>query len=140
MSVSLPAEEINDPRFHGLDPDRYEKRPPDGATRYAEGEQKRGSNGMSTPQRLAVPDTDQISAPRATCTRCAPTMVLYAKSAGQRPYDRSDGQLGWNRCHCSGARRMRASSSAARRWVTSATSPSTGTGDLTTAWWPSPSK
>ena len=31
---------------------------------------------------------------------------------------RSDGQLGWRRCHCSGARRIRSSSAWARSWVT----------------------
>ena len=52
------------------------------------------------------------------------------------------GQFGWNRCHCSGARRIRYSSSCARSCVTRATSsrsaPSraVGTGGRTTAWWP----
>ena len=35
---------------------------------------------------------------------------------------RSDGQLGWRRCHCSGARRIRSSRAWARSWVTRWTS------------------
>ena len=38
------------------------------------------------------------------------------------PYPGSLGQFGWNRCHCSGERRMRCSSSSARYWVMRATS------------------
>ena len=58
------------------------------------------------------------------------------------PYPGSLGQFGWNRCHCSGARRMRCSSSSARYWVTRATSSRSepaarrGVGGRTTPRWP----
>ena len=55
----------------------------------------------------------------------------------------ADGQFGWNRCHCSGARRIRYSSSWARAWVTRgdvlaqlALRARCGSGGRTTPWWP----
>ena len=59
-----------------------------------------------------------------------------------RQYPGSLGQFGWKRCHCSGARRIRNSSSRASSCVTRPTSSRrpprrwVGTGGRTIAWWP----
>jgi len=105
----------------------------------------RGARPAATGHAPGVPATSRVT---SSMRRSLTSLNCEGDTDGRDPgvHLRSEGQLGWKRCHWSGAARMRPSSSVAMAWVRRVMSSRrrperrNGMGGRTTAWWPSPLK